>query len=317
MVLRPARLLAAALLLQSGAGTARWTLWPRDVGEFLVAPSTSAVLRWNVSAPPGSPSEATLNYSIGTYTGCTPKCLKGGPDFSCLIKDRCAGWALPHARVGPGGWEGGKGTAHHQAGGGPLSITVTLPAGYYTITWDLPCGRNSSFGVVALPAFPPEARRDPVFGVVSFLSLGVDGPSWTPENGGFPQPESPAWGQPNAYGNYRPEFTQWFKQIIGVLSRLGVASVREWGVGSDGGVFTPSGNMTFKPIAMQIRKYLAAAKIGIVDLELSPEAWMGLDWGGNQFARNLSAYSWKWQVQSELWKGSGGVQRDYIELYNE
>ena len=70
------------------------------------------------------------------------------------------------------------------------------------------------------------------------------------------------------------------KQIIGVLSRLGVASVREWGVGSDGGVFTPSGNMTFKPIAMQIRQDLAAAKIGIVDLELSPEAWMGLDWGG-------------------------------------
>ena len=99
--------------------------------------------------------------------------------------------------------------------------------------------------------------------------------------------------------------------------RYRVASVREWGVGSDGGVFTSSGNMTFKPIAMQIRQDLAAAKIGIVDLELSPEAWMGLDWGGNQFARNLSAYSWKWQVQSELWKGSGGVQRDYIELYNE
>lgn len=106
-------------------------------------------------------------------------------------------------------------------------------------------------------------------------------------------------------------------QIISVLSRLGIASVREWGVGSDGGVFTPEGNLTFNSVAMQIRKELAAAHIGIVDLQLGPEAWMDVSWGGQQFARNLSAYSWKWKTQAELWTNAGGVKRDYIELYNE
>ena len=195
---------------------------------------------------------------------------------------------------------------------------MTLPTvGYYTVTWFMPSGLNASFGVVVQQPFPTEGSRDPVFSVVSFLSLGTDGPSWTPENGGFAQADSPTWGQPKAFGNYRPEWTQWRKQIIGVLSRMGVASVREWGVGSDGGVFLQNGSLTFKPVAMEIREELAAAKIGIVDLELSPEAWMGVDWGGKQFARNLSAYSWKWKVQSELWQSSAGVQRDYIELYNE
>ncbi len=191
----------------------QWALWPTDVGEFLVEPNHTATLRWNVSMRTHSPGEvakrATFNYSIGTYTGCTPKCLKGGPDYSCLIRDSCAGWALPNARVGPDGFEGGKGSASW-AGGGPLSISLTLPtAGYYTITWSLPSGVNNSYGIIALPSFTSSARRDPVFGVVAFLSLGVAGPSWTPENGGFTQPESPAWGQPNAFGNYRPEFSQW------------------------------------------------------------------------------------------------------------
>jgi len=53
----------------------------------------------------------------------------------------------------------------------------------------------------------------------------------------------------------------------------GVASVREWGTGSDGGVFFQNGSLHFKPVAMQIRAELAEAKLGIVDLELGPEAW--------------------------------------------
>ena len=96
--------------------------------------------------------------------------------------------------MGPDGFEGGKGKARWTAGGGPLRVTVTLPtAGYYTITWDLPSGLNSSFGIVALPTYPAESPRDLAFGVVSFLSLGVRGASWTPQNGGFTQPESPEW----------------------------------------------------------------------------------------------------------------------------
>ena len=189
--------------------------------------------------------------------------------------------------------------------------------GFYTVTWTVPTGLNASFGIVVLAPFPASSRRDPVFSVCSFLSLAAYGPGWSPQNGGFTQPDSPTWGDPfgpPAFASWRPEFTQWRKQIVGVLARLGVASVREWGVGSDGGVFFPNGSLVFKPVAMQIRDELAAAKIGIVDLEMSPEAWMGLR---GQFARNISAYAWKWQVQSKEWGDSGQPQRDYIELYNE
>lgn len=291
---------------------ADWMLWPRDVNEFLVLPNTSTTLTWNVSS--GAAAAATFNFTIGTYTGCTPKCVKGGPNYSCPIKDDCAGWALPNARDGRN-----SGGSVAWQGSGPLSLQLTLPtAGYYTVTWVLPSGGfNSSFGVVALPAFKAATRPDPVFSVCSFLSLAAFGPGWTPFNGGFAQPDSPTWGDPRgppAFASWRPEFTQWRQQIVGVLSRLGVASVREWGVGSDGGVFFQNGSLNFKPVAMQIRAELAAAKIGIVDLELGPEAWMGLL---HQFARNLSAYSWKWQSEAQLWPKRGGVQRDYIELYNE
>ena len=204
-------------------------------------------------------------------------------------------------------------------GSGPLSLELALPTvGYYTLIWVLPNGRNASFGVVVMPPLPPATQRDPVFSVCSFLSLAAFGPGWTPMNGGFAQPDSPTWGDPTgppAFSSWRPEFTQWRKQIVGVLARLGVASVREWGVGSDGGVFLENGTLAFKPVALEIRAELSAAKIGIVDLELGPEAWMGLL---HQFARNLSAYAWKWQTQAQLWpKASDGIQRDYIELYNE
>ena len=92
----------------------QWALWPTDVGDFLVEPNATATLRWNVSVrteSQGVTKRVTFNYSIGTYTGCTPKCLKGGPNYSCLIRDSCAGWALPNAKVGPDGFEGGKGSA--------------------------------------------------------------------------------------------------------------------------------------------------------------------------------------------------------------
>jgi hypothetical protein len=315
------------LLLPPAAGVdavaaTGWMLWPRDVNQFLVRPNASAVLTWNVSAPGVvSADSTTFDYFMGTYTGCTPKCVKGGPNFSCPIKDRCAGWGLPGARDG----RNSGGSVQWPGGGQPLSLEVTLPTtGYYTITWIMPSkdGRNATFGVVAMPDLPAAAQPDPVFSVCSFLSLAAYGPGWTPYNGGFVQPDSPPWGDkrgPRAFASYRPEFTQWRRQIVGLLSRLGVASVREWGVGSDGGVFSPNGSLAFNPVAMQIRQELAAAKIGIVDLELSPEPWMGLGWGSKQLARNLSAYAWKWEVQSKMWGGSSGagVQRDYIELYNE
>ena len=81
-----------------GGGGAEWMLWPRDVNDFLVAPNTSAVFAWNVTG--GSGATATFNFTIMTYTGCTPKCIKGGPNFSCQIKDDCAGWALPNVQDG-------------------------------------------------------------------------------------------------------------------------------------------------------------------------------------------------------------------------
>jgi hypothetical protein len=201
---------------------AAWRLLPRDVNEFLVPPNISTTLTWNVTggaAAAAAGAATTFKYSIGTYTGCTPKCIKGGPNFSCPIKDDCAGWALPNARDG----QDSGGSVVWQ-GSGPLSLELTLPtAGYYMVTWVLPSGGNSSFGVVVMPPFLASTRPDPVFSVCSFLSLAAFGPGWTPVNGGFAQPDSPPWGDPRgppAFASWRPEFTQWRRQIVGLLSRL-------------------------------------------------------------------------------------------------
>ena len=60
----------------AGAGGAEWMLWPRDVGQFLVRPNTSAAFTWNVSGGCATGAAATFNFTVGTYTACTPKCLK-------------------------------------------------------------------------------------------------------------------------------------------------------------------------------------------------------------------------------------------------
>jgi hypothetical protein len=269
---------------------ASWMLWPRDVGDFVVpGPSASARLTWNVSTPAAWGTDAadaakTFSYRVGTYTGCSPKCLRGGPNHTCLLWNSCP--RVPNA-TGTAVWSGERGS--------PLSLSLSLPtSGFYTVTWRLPSGFNASFGVVVLPTFPAHAPRDPVFSVCTFLSLADYGPSWTPQNGGFAQPDSPPWNKPHAphlapFANYRPEFSKWRSQIIPILSRLGVASVREWGVGTCGSEFFQNGSMTFRQDAVKVKEELAAANLGIVDLQLGAESWMGLDWGGRQYPRNLSA----------------------------
>ena len=54
---------------------------------------------------------------------------------------------------------------------------------------------------------------------------------------------------------------------------------------------------------MEIRRQLAQASIGIVDLDFSPETWMGLGWGAGQYPGNLSAYAWKREQQALHYPG--------------
>lgn len=95
----PPRLLVAAVTIAlsvlpapaaaAAASAPPWRLWPIDVGQFLVdskGPNTSASLSWTVAAPlanVGGGAAVNFSYAIGTYTGCIPKCIKGGPDVSC------------------------------------------------------------------------------------------------------------------------------------------------------------------------------------------------------------------------------------------
>ena len=279
---------------------AAWAVWPVNVGDFLVDfehPGTTAAFRWNVSSSGsgGGGAKANLSYDVGSYTGCKPKCLRWGPNYTCPggAWDACP--KLPSGRVE---WQGP---------GSTLDLSLTFPtSGFYSIGWVLPSGHNASFGVIVQPSFAsshPGQRRDDVFSVVSFLTLAEQGPSWGPGSGGFPQP--------NGKMNYRPDFTVWRQQIIPLLGRMGVGSVREWGVASEGASFFANGTMVFQPAALEIRKELAAAGIDIVDLNLGLEPWMGVD--GVAYPRNLSAYSWKYRVEAERYP----VKRAYVEVYNE
>ena len=225
-----------------------WQLWPLDVGAFIVEPAVSTTLRWNVtqtcawaggqprSCPGASPSAGQVfNYSVRGYSGCLPKCVRGGPNFTCLAWDSCS---FPRSLVPSAAGS----VACHRAAGTPaaqqLTLTLTLPtAGFFEINFTLPSGAHSTFGLVSQPAFAkrhPEGR-DPAFSVCAFLSLASAGPSWSWNAGGYLQPQDTAQDfSGRNLSNYRPDFAAWRQQTIGVMGSLGVASVREWGVGSDG-----------------------------------------------------------------------------------